>query len=547
MEEEARGDEMYARRLRLSGWLGWGILLGLLLYGAFLRYDAGALALADSDSWGWLGAALHALGGDGLRETFEREWLYGAFVSACLWLTGSFSGLVVVQHLLGLAAALLMWVTWRFWSSSFPRRLLLDVISPVFGLFAVFVFLQNPSIIVLEMSIRPEAILTFCGISQLLCVSAYCHFRWRENRPGRATAFGALAVVLAYVLFVLKPNWALAMPLTTWPVFAGMIGSRRELPARLAAPVAGIVLAIMAVWLPGRLLLIRSPETHVVLPMTLFTIHADIIRESMRAELASSAITPERKHFLIDFLSRLDRELAKAKIGKIYYDRLGFDPDYLMYRSSLFPALEQQGMSRADIASFCRESFLSALAREPGGYARKVGRQFAYFVFPDRVTFYRRRIDLAPMAGNSLHVLPEALPPYLSPSTRALYDSYRERLVRASVDPRDISGLRVLQDVLETWSFLALPVVLVFALCALASLSPAFSAYRFPALLSVLFFSAPSGNALTIALVHALDNSRFRSSYGMLLLFALTALSLYIVAFACETAVRVWAKIRRKV
>ena len=43
---------------------------------------------------GQLGMALSGselAGGTGFREQFEREWLYGAFLAACLRTTGSFS------------------------------------------------------------------------------------------------------------------------------------------------------------------------------------------------------------------------------------------------------------------------------------------------------------------------------------------------------------------------------------------------------------------------------------------------------------------------
>ena len=37
----------------------------------------------------------------GFREQFEREWLYGGFLAACLRITGSFSGYILIQQALG--------------------------------------------------------------------------------------------------------------------------------------------------------------------------------------------------------------------------------------------------------------------------------------------------------------------------------------------------------------------------------------------------------------------------------------------------------------
>ncbi len=76
-----------------------------------------------------------------------------------------------------------------------------------------------------------------------------------------------------------------------------------------------------------------------------------------------------------------------------FYPRLGFDPDYLMYRSTIFPFLEKErDMPLKDLAAFCRTSFLSAIVSEPSSYARKVFTQLGYFFFPDEGTFFRTRI-----------------------------------------------------------------------------------------------------------------------------------------------------------
>ena len=44
-------------------------------------------------------------------------------------------------------------------------------------------------------------------------------------------------------------------------------------------------LIVLTLILPDKLLFIRTGETRLVLPMTLFTIHADVIQASMRHEL----------------------------------------------------------------------------------------------------------------------------------------------------------------------------------------------------------------------------------------------------------------------
>src|SRR5262245_31883660 len=125
----------------MVGWIG---LLVLIAAAAAVRFRISPVAVSEWDSWGWLDPALNWLGGTGFRERFEREWLYGAFIAACLRLTGSFSGYIVIQQILGLIAGILMWLTWRRWTSLFPKHPLFEIIAIVAGLLVVSIYLFSP-------------------------------------------------------------------------------------------------------------------------------------------------------------------------------------------------------------------------------------------------------------------------------------------------------------------------------------------------------------------------------------------------------------------
>ncbi len=94
--------------------------------------------------------------------------------------------------------------------------------SPVSSLLAIYLF--SPIALLLELSIRPEGIMAFLAFLQLFCIASYCKFRWHDTEPVASLLFGALAMLLAYALFVLKPNWLLAVPATTLPIFVGLFG-----------------------------------------------------------------------------------------------------------------------------------------------------------------------------------------------------------------------------------------------------------------------------------------------------------------------------------
>jgi hypothetical protein len=219
------------------------------------------------------------------------------------------------------------------------------------------------------------------------------------------------------------------------------------------------------------------------------------------------------------------RTLAK------YYPRLGFDPDYLMYRSPVFPFLEDTyAMSRQQIADFCRNSFLSAVWNQPLGYGRKVFTQLGYFFFPDDATFFRKRIEMGKLYDYVRTTVPATLDENISKPVRDLYQAYRENVIARAGEPVSLEVFRPFVPLLRALASGALYIeIAFFASLAVCLILKPLAQFRLPGLVALIFFLAPAGNALTIALIHALDNSRYRGSYGPLLLFALAAFLLFVL------------------
>ena len=516
--------------VRLPGLLGWIVLALLLAAATAIRMRISPVAISEWDSWGWLDPALSWLGGTGFRERFEREWLYGAFIAACLRLTGSFSGYIMIQQALGVVAAIFMWLTWRSWMALLPKPFILEIAAVIIGLLTVALYLFSPIALALELSIRPEGIMAFTAFLQLFCIASYCRFRWHQPKAIASLLFGALALLLAYALFILKPNWLLSVAATILPVFVGLFGRAIPLSLRLLTPLLGMFLIVFTLILPNKLLFIRTGETRLVLPMTLFTIHADLIQASMRHELAEADAAEQRRRFLEAFLPVLDREMETARTLASYYPRLGFDPDYLMYRSTVFPFLErEQGMSRQEIASFCQSSFLSGIVSEPFSYARKVFTQLGYFFFPDDGTFFRTRIKMGKLYEYVLTTIPESLDATISQPIREMFDTYRRSAVLQAAQLADLEILGPFRGLLRVVRSAAFWIEIAFLLSATSCLFvSSLAQFRLAALVATIFFLAPAGNAVTIALIHALDNSRYRGSYGPLLLFALATMVVFV-------------------
>jgi hypothetical protein len=199
-------------------------------------------------------------------------------------------------------------------------------------------------------------------------------------------------------------------------------------------------------------------------------------------------------------------------------------------------------MSRKEIAAFCRRSFLSAIWNQPLGYARKVVNQLGYFFFPDDGTFFRARINMGKLYDYVLTTLPESLDEAISKPVQNLYEIYRQSVIRQAGQPGTLEVFRPFRSFLRAVKVSAFWIEMAFLISLVACLLfGSLARLRLPGFVALMFFLAPGGNALTVALIHALDNSRYRGSYGPLLLFALAGLflfSLTTLAYAVTVAYR---------
>lgn len=524
---------MFPRWYRLSSLLGaleWAAFVAVLVWGVSLRVGLPAVPVSDADTWGYLGPALSALNGGPFIDTQQREWLYSAIVAGAVLLGGSLSALVVTHQTATFIAALALWMTWRTWLWILPIPRLGRFVAMVPALFVTATLLGNPDIIAFEFSLRPESLMICAAFLQLWAVAAYSFFRWTSPRVWPSFFCGVCAVVLACMVFKLRPSWALAVPVTTLPIAMGVLG--RALPAttRWSTPLVGALLAGVLVFLPGKLFYVEELQPRTVLPMTLFTMNADTILQSLEQRLAKGSVPPEKRAAYDDVLPVLRTELEAARKILRYYPSVGYDPDYLMYRAGIFPRLVvMHGFDRSDLAAFCMETYFAAWKTHPAGMLGKVSSQFKHFVWPDDKTFIRKRIETEALFRGSVETVPMAPPGPAGGAGTDLLAAYRAELARqAEVPGRQIRAPRFLLDPLRdlpaaTWIIEGIFLLALAAAFVTRFLHP----LRHGGLLALLFFAAPAANAFTVALVHSLDNDRYRASYGPILLFALAAMATY--------------------
>jgi hypothetical protein len=488
--------------------------------------------LADGDVWGYLGPALSALDGRGFVDTQQREWLYSAFVATAMGLGGA-GGIVIMHCAASVAGVLALWLAWRGWLGMLPVPRPLKSAFMLPPLAVITAYLSNPDILLFEISLRPEALMIALAFVQLWLITEFVRFRWTVRQGVKAFLSGAAAIALACALFKLRPSWALAVPVTTLPVLAGVFGSGHPRWVRWGTPAFGTLLAVLLVFLPGNCFYIENVLPRTVLPMTLFTMNAETITKSMHARVAAGDVPDGRVEAWRSVLPVLEEELHEARKLARYYPSVGFDPDYLMYRARVFPHLvSAHGFDRANLADFCMETYRGAWITHPEGMAAKVVGQFSQFAFPDERTFIRRRIKTTKLYEGSAGFVPASGEFSAGGLAERRLLEYRAALEDASgqhmpvlVSPKAVH--RFLRRIPEWVNGIAVLFLLAIVIC---SLTASLRQFVPSGLVALLYWATPAANALTVAMVHSLDNDRYRASYGPLLLFAVAAAATFVAA-----------------
>jgi hypothetical protein len=245
------------------------------------------------------------------------------------------------------------------------------------------------------------------------------------------------------------------------------------------------------------------------------------------------------KAFLQDFLPVFRSEFAKARANPSCYWRLGYDPDYLMYQSPLLAWLMEHGhMSDDQLAAFCRHWYLQALADDPMAIARKIAGQMEYFFIGDSTVFFGRTEVLRRDYPAALSSLPTSTDP-ASPWSSRIYVRYLEELKGIAATQERIDSPSGVYDACKhlfgnVWLIYAVFLLILSAAFMLSRTSD----LRIGGIAALILWSAPFGNALTVAVIHALGNDRYRYTYSDFLLLAFAAMAAFCVCAVLSMAIR---------
>jgi hypothetical protein len=522
-----------AARLNQSGFLFDLLLLcavvALMLGGLIVRTRLPITPLADGDTWGYLHPALSWLSGLGFQQTYGRDWLYPALLAGILKISGDFCAITYVQRFLGLAGIFIFWLAWRSWLRLLPpHKLRWRWICSFLALSLLALYALSSQQALLENTIRPEGMLAFFEMGYLCSLISYFAARWRLRRTGAAIVFGAAALALSYLVLLLKPSWGFSFVFTFLCIVASAFGGTRRL-IRFGPLLAGGA-AIALIFLLPRLLGFQK-DAQLFLPFTLVCIHAPQILETR-----PDAVSPGAHNSGVPdsiFYEELDKAYRTAQEERGHYPSLGFDADYIQYRSGFFSTIMQkEGWNDREIATACYSAYFRAWLQTPWSMLRKVWKQIRLFLFPRTGDLYTtaRSIELRHELVSSRPFLPDD---QLSPDVQKIYRSYLQRLETPANGPSHPLGFQILSKLAFylAWISFWLQVVFFVTLVAVC-LSRHGRAWRLAGLVVVAVLGGTYGNVVTIAVVHSLDVIRYRVSYAPGFLLGLVLITNYLLILA---------------
>ena len=507
-----------------------------------MRFRLPPIPFGDPDTWGYLFPALSALTKGVFAHTYGRTFVYPFWIYGILAVFGRFSAICVAQHLLGLLSGALLLASWGRLGRFLPDSTLVRRMRVILGPVALGIFLLSKGSLLMEHSIRPEAVFPFFVI---LCIWLALRFQECVEAGAFTAAFawGSALVYDAALVYFVKPNWGFGFLFAIAPVVASLIYARGQIAFKVGVTLLPAVLVFVTLYAPEeRLVRLYDPRSDCFLPSLLLSVHADIIRDEMardaeRADIIRDEVATHaepggggRRLLLLKMIGLIDDEVRNAR-GK--YTAMDINPDVFLYHKDSVCALAGEffGKDKEAYKEFCFSYYEKAWIHQPGRMVRKVLRQLMQFY-----SWRNQTYDASSRADLPFGKLAERTYPSLKDEVPLdSYQKYRRatlELEQSRAEWKQAYPVSLVNTIL----YAAYPPIfvasIILALIAISRRAPAAPFQRLlPLALCALYLHSYNfGNCLTIAVVHTMQVGRYVKNQLIFLVFSECCALLFIVA-----------------
>jgi hypothetical protein len=360
----------------------WSAVAVIFTWAAWQRFALPLDPIVDPDLGFYLVPALEKIVGGAFNPMpYGHNFLYPGFVYLMLRAFGDFRAITVAQHILGLLAGGMLLLIWRRARVFVPDSRVGPAVHDALGLFAAAIFLLASEPMRFEMRLRPEGLCAFLFSMNLFFVIQFAACYFVEHRRAATAVYGVIAVLTAALLASLKPNFSLAAIVGLLPV--GTFFFRRAWSWQKITLASGVAASAALLLLPDYLLSRKNEGSQIYLPLMVFAMHADLIRDQMAADLERNAKVPYPRDWLVRVQRALSAEIVNSSVTR-HHSKLGFDYDYLMHNpNSIAAQLRKEfGNNVSALSAFYWFYYRRIWLQRPLFVVKKIARQMAIFYAP---------------------------------------------------------------------------------------------------------------------------------------------------------------------
>ena len=365
--------------------VGWAtafrFLVGFLfLYGAWLRWTDGFVAITTPDSFQYL---LGTLKGD-LREVAWRTFVYPLFLKLCVEHLGGLVAVLAIQKMFGLLAAALVLATWMRLKAVVNFSRWGRVIHDLLGLLLLaMMLLPFGSTRYFEQTIMLESASTLALASILFAACQLLVELRRSSRPQTVTVWAAVLIGLSLFANTLNPRFGPAVLLSFLFALGSLRLARASLGQYLTTLLLPVVLAVPLLILPQRALNQRNVWNSSFVPMHFLFVHARLVLPEIVHDRDDPSFTRYDHAFLQQLSAEIEQVFALADqegLGGNY--TLKFDPNRLLWGRGAALMRDEFRDSPPEFGKFCRYYFLRAVGHHPAAYLKKVADEWWFLLRP---------------------------------------------------------------------------------------------------------------------------------------------------------------------